>query len=255
MTIWELEEHNILEKLFKSIREHQIHLQHLRLVLKRLFVLKEITEIEYSQKDSIFIKKHEKLQRLIHKEKISIDYCEEQTKELKRIAKELGIELNKVKICKRINGVKKCGLIRFTRHGRTYYLEKVSPFTKIIYRRRSANIEDVKKKGKFTKFTKYGPCWEKKTIRMNDSCRNLIYERSVEELMKDKALEKECTNGQRLSWREIVRNCLKKKHKKLFFEKIVQTIESKEGKTLCKPYKPSIKIERTKKKEKNQKCL
>jgi len=160
--------------------------------------LKEISELEYTKKDLIFLKKHEKLQNLIKKEKISIEYCQKQTEELKKIAKQLGIELNKVKICKRINGVKRCGLIRFTRHGRTYYMERVSPFTKIIYRRRSANVEDIKHEGKFTKFTKYGPCWEKKTIRMNDSARDLIYEKCVEELMKDKELEKKCTGGKKI---------------------------------------------------------
>jgi len=39
---------------------------------------------------------------------------------------------------------------------------------------------------------------KKKTIRMNDSARDLIYEKCVEELMKDKELEKKCTGGKKI---------------------------------------------------------
>jgi len=153
-----------IHKLFIAIREHQIHIQHLRLVLKRLYVLKQINTHEYSNKDKIFIEKQEKLQKLIKKEKISIEYCKQQTEELKTIAKKLGLEIEKVKVCKTINGVKRCGLIRRTKNGRTYYIERVSPLTFIIYRRRSPTIENIRNKGKFTKFTKYGSCWEKKKL-------------------------------------------------------------------------------------------
>jgi len=113
-----------------------------------------------------------------------------QTEELKEIAKKLRIDINSIRVCKVINGIKRCGLKRVFKRGRIYYVERVSPFTYIIYRRRNGSIEHVKKVGKFTKFTKYGSCWEKKTVRINDAARDYIYEWTVEELLKDEEFKK-----------------------------------------------------------------
>jgi len=83
-----------------------------------LFVLKKISDIEYSKKDKLFLDKHKKLQSLIKKDVISIEYCEKQTIYLKEIAKQLGIDLSSIRVCKIINGVKRCGLKRvFKRKG------------------------------------------------------------------------------------------------------------------------------------------
>jgi len=79
-----------IRKLFKAIREHQTHIQHLRLVLKRLYLIKKISEVEYSQKDKLFLTKHKNLQNLIKKETISIEYCQKQTLYLKRNCKIIG---------------------------------------------------------------------------------------------------------------------------------------------------------------------
>jgi len=195
-----------IKKLFSSIREHQIHIQHIRLVLKRLYALKEINEIEYQSKDKIFIEKHKKLQKLIKKEKISIEYCEKQTEELKKIAKQLGLEIDKVKICKKINGVKRCGLKRKIKNGKSYYIERISPFAYVIYKRRAGTIENVKHKGKFTKFTKYGSCWEKKTVRMNDGAKDLIFENSVEEFFKENpTLKEQITKGKNYLGKNVLK--------------------------------------------------
>jgi len=48
--------------------------------------------------------------KLIKEEKVTIKYCKEETEKLYKIAKSLGIEIGRVKICKIINGVKRCGL-------------------------------------------------------------------------------------------------------------------------------------------------
>jgi len=115
----------------------------------------------------------------------------------------LGIDLSSIRVCKIINGVKRCGLKRVFKRGKVYYIERISIFTIIIYRKRLGSIENIKNKGKFTKFTKYGSCWEKKTVRMNDSARDLMYEFSIEELMKNEQFKKEVCGGKTLSWREI----------------------------------------------------
>jgi len=127
-------------------------------------LIKKISEVEYSQKDKLFLTKHKNLQNLIKKETISIEYCQKQTLYLKEIAKSLGIDLGSVRVCKIINGVKRCGLRRVFKGGRVYYIERVSIFTIIIYRKRNGKIENIKNHGRFTKFTKYGSCWEKKQL-------------------------------------------------------------------------------------------
>jgi len=58
------------------------------------------------------LKNTKKLQRLIKKEIVTIEYCEKQTEELKEIAKKLRIDINSLRVCKVINGVKHCGLKR-----------------------------------------------------------------------------------------------------------------------------------------------
>jgi len=134
------------------------------------------------------------------------------------LQKKLRIDINSIRVCKVINGIKRCGLKRVFKRGRIYYVERVSPFTYIIYRRRNGSIEHVKKVGKFTKFTKYGSCWEKKTVRINDAARDYIYEWTVEELLKDEEFKKKVTKGRHLSWREIFKICEKKLSKRILWK-------------------------------------
>jgi len=50
----------------------------------------------------------------------------------------------------------------------------------------------------------------KKTIRMNDSARDLMFEYSIEELIKNEKFKKEITKGKSLTWREIFKIMQKK---------------------------------------------
>jgi len=87
----------------------------------------------------------------------------------------------------------------------------------------------------------------KKTIRMNDSARDLMFEYSIEELIKNEKFKKEITKGKSLTWREIFKIMQKnKKYQRMLFKKVKELIKSKRGKEIKKTYKNNIKIERTK---------
>jgi len=83
-------------------------------------------------------------------------------------------------------------------------LKKKSPFVRIIYTKKPSTIENISNKKGFTKFTRYGASWEKKTVIINYKARDTILEEAVNLLMRDSRLNKEVTKGKKLSWREIM---------------------------------------------------
>jgi len=154
--------------------------------------------------------------------------------------------LDEVEVCKDINGVKECGLRRKEKKGKIIYVRRKSPFKIEIFRKKACFINKIRNAGDFTKFTRNGSSWEKKTIKINDAVRNAILEESVTELMKDAKLNKEITKGKVLDWKQKIA-IIEKKEKVKFYKQEVQLLRSAKGKALIKKFKNSVKIEKKKK--------
>jgi len=118
-------------------------------------------------------------------------------------------------------------------------------FHYIVYRRIKGKVGKVKNVEKLTKFVRYGPSWERRSIRFSNEARDKIIEIAVHNLLKDEKLKKEVTEGKEISYKESLK-ILNERYLDRFEEEVERVIKTYEGRQIIKHHKSNVKIQRTK---------